>query len=86
MPTISMFRGIKISINTDDHNPPHIHAEYAGKIVLIDIKKITVLRGSIEHKQLQMVLGWVALHQEELMENWQLAQDHCETFSIEPLK
>jgi len=28
MPTISIFYGIKISINYNDHHPPHFHAEY----------------------------------------------------------
>lgn len=86
MPTISMFRGIKISIFWSDHTPPHIHAEYSGQEVLVDIQKIAVLKGNIEHKQLQMVLGWVALHQSELLDNWQLAQNHQEPFAIEPLK
>lgn len=30
MPTISMFRGIKVFINWRDHMPPHFHAAYGG--------------------------------------------------------
>ncbi len=37
-------------------------------------------------KQLKMLLGWAALHQEELRENWELAKDHEELFAIEPLR
>ena len=29
MPEISLFYGIKISMNWSEHNPPHFHAEYA---------------------------------------------------------
>lgn len=29
MPTISMFRGIKVYINYNDHMPPHFHANMA---------------------------------------------------------
>ena len=37
-------------------------------------------------KQLKMLLGWAAFHQDELMENWKLAQKKQELFEIEPLK
>ena len=33
-----------------------------------------------------MLLGWAALHQDELRENWELAKNKQELFSIEPLK
>ena len=32
-----------------------------------------------------MLFGWAALHQEELREEWYLAQFQKELFSIEPL-
>ena len=86
MPTISMFRGIKIFMNWQDHKPPHIHAVYSGQEVLISIKDFVVLAGSMPSKQLHMVLGWTALHQEELLENWKLAETKQELFAIEPLK
>lgn len=86
MPTISMFRGIKIFMNWREHQPPHFHATYGGDEVLISIKELEVLEGSIPSKQLKMLLGWAAFHQEELMENWQLAEGKQELFAIEPLK
>lgn len=42
--------------------------------------------GSMPNKQLKMLLGWAALHQEELMENWALAEKKQELFQIDPLK
>lgn len=33
-----------------------------------------------------MVIGWAALHQEELQENWKLAELQSELFEIEPLR
>lgn len=86
MPTISMFRGIKITMYWKDHMPPHFHAFYGGNEVLVSIKDLEVLDGALPNKQLKMLLGWAAFHQEELMENWELAQDRQELFSIEPLK
>lgn len=37
-------------------------------------------------KQLKMLLGWAAIHQEELHENWYLARQRQELFTIEPLR
>jgi len=85
MPTISTFRGIRTFINWMDHLPPHFHAEYAGESVIIDINGIEVLEGKIPNKQLKMLFGWAALHQEELLENWELASKGEKTFEIAPL-
>lgn len=86
MPTISMFRGIKVYINWRDHMPPHFHAKYGSAEVIVSIKDIEVIEGSMPSKQLKMLLGWAAFHQEELMENWELATQQQELFAIEPLK
>lgn len=66
--------------------PPHLHACYGGSEVLVSIEDLEVSEGSIPSKQLKMLLGWAAFHQEELRENWELAKAHHELFSIEPLK
>ena len=39
MPTICMFRGIKIYINWRDHMPPHFHATYGGKEIIVSINE-----------------------------------------------
>jgi len=81
-----MFRGIKIYINWRDHQPPHFHATYGGQEVIVSIRDLEVLEGSIPSKQLKMLLGWAALRQDELLENWELAERKQELFNIEPLK
>ena len=70
MPTISFFRGIKIYINWNDHMPPHFHATYGGKEILVSIHDIEILEGELPSKQEKMVLGWAAFHQTELEEDW----------------
>ena len=85
MPTICMFRGIKIYINWRDHQPPHFHASYGGDSVIVSIRDIEVLEGEMPNKQLKMLLGWAALHQDELLENWALAEKNQELFPIDPL-
>ncbi|MBO3280039.1 DUF4160 domain-containing protein [Intestinimonas butyriciproducens] len=86
MPTICMFRGIKIFINWRDHLPPHFHATYSGQEVLVSINDLEVLEGSMPNKQLKMLLGWAALRQDQLIENWNLAANKQDLFPIEPLK
>lgn len=86
MPTISMFRGIKIFMNWREHQPPHFHATYGGEEVLVSIRDLEVIEGNMPTKQLKMLLGWAAFHQEELLENWALAENNQELFEIAPLK
>ena len=43
MPEINLFFGIRITIYYKDHNPPHIHAEYADNKAAIDIQDACVL-------------------------------------------
>ena len=86
MPTICMFRGIKIYINWREHQPPHFHAKYGSDEVVVGINDVEVIEGSIPSKQLKLLLGWAVLHQDELMDNWKLAEQKQELFPIEPLK
>ena len=81
-----MFRGIKIFINWREHQPPHFHATYGGEEVIVSIKELELIEGNMPGKQLKMLLGWAAFHQEELMENWELAEKRQKLFEIEPLK
>lgn len=66
--------------------PPHFQARYGSHEVLVSINDIELLEGTMPPKQLKMLLGWAAFHQDELKENWELAGDHQELFDIEPLK
>ena len=65
---------------------PHFHAKYGSDEVIVSIRELEVIEGSIPSKQLKMLIGWAAFHQEELIENWNLAENQQELFSIEPLK
>lgn len=66
--------------------PPHFHATYGGDEVLISIHDLEVMEGALPSKQLKMVLGWAAIRQDQLMDNWELAAKKQELFAIEPLK
>ena len=85
MPQISFFYGISITMYYDDHNPPHFHAEYNGDNALVDINNAKVIKGSLPSKQLKLILAWCVIHQEELMENWELAKEGKQIKNISPL-
>ena len=86
MPEISLFAGIRITMYYDDHNPPHFHAEYAGHKALVDIQNGYVIGGALPNRQLKYVLAWSDMHQDELMQNWELARDSKELLAIAPLR
>lgn len=85
MPTISLFYGIKVTMYYDDHMPPHFHAEYNGEEVLVDIIHSRVIQGHFPSKQLKLILAWTVIHQDELMQNWELAKEHEPLNRISPL-
>ena len=85
MPEISLFYGIRVTMYYDDHNPPHFHVEYAGNKAIIDILNASVMRGALPNKQLKLVLAWCVLHQDELMQNWELSKQSLPLNRITPL-
>ena len=89
MPTISMFYGILVSmfpLDTDRHHSPHIHVRYNESKVVLRIPDGDVLDGSLPAKQMKLVQAWIAIHQDELMADWQLASEGQTPFKIDPLR
>ncbi len=54
MPTISGFYGIRITMNYQDHNPPHFHAEYQEFEVILEIKTGSVT-GNMPRRALNLI-------------------------------
>ncbi|MFY7890154.1 MAG: DUF4160 domain-containing protein [Spirosomataceae bacterium] len=86
MPQISRFFGIIIFMFYDDHNPPHFHAQYGDLKAVIAIKDFALLEGKLPAKTLGLVIEWAVLHQEELMNNWNLMQESKPMLKIAPLQ
>jgi len=86
MPEICRFFGIVIAMYYNDHAPPHFHARYGSGRVLIDIETLSVLRGNLSPRALGLVVEWARIHQDELRENWRLAQRQAELQRISPLE
>ncbi|MFD2865340.1 DUF4160 domain-containing protein [Mucilaginibacter antarcticus] len=85
MPQISFFLGIVIRMFYRDHNPPHFHAVYAEHEALVDIQKLEVIGGSLPPRVLGLVIEWTALHQDELLDNWEKARNQEPLLAIAPL-
>ena len=69
----------------NEHMPPHFHAEYGEQKILVDIRNGIVIKGIFPFKQLKLVLAWCEIHRDELLKNWENAQQHQELYPINPL-
>lgn len=70
MPTVGLFLGIKISMNINEHNPPHVHVTNSGDECLINIVDRTIIEGAINQKKLKLVMEFIDVYQEELLNMW----------------
>lgn len=85
MPEISRFYGIIIYMFFNEHNPPHFHIKYQEFEAVIDIKG-GIVHGILPRRALSLVYEWMDMHEDELMENWNLMEERKPFNKIEPLK
>jgi hypothetical protein len=86
MHEICRFYGIIIAMFYDEHNPPHFHARYGDYKISVDIRSLSILEGTLPPRALGMVIEWASLHQDELLEGWNMARQQHTPKKIEPLK
>lgn len=75
MPELSRFAGIVIYMLFKDiqhHNKPHVHVCYGEYEASIGVDG-ELLAGSLPRKQMKIVIGWLALHEEEVYAAWNKA-------------
>jgi hypothetical protein len=72
MPELTRFYGIiiKMLFIQAEHPPPHIHAIYGDYVSAIDINECKQLDGDLPDKALALVLEWVKLYKNDLLEIW----------------
>lgn len=69
----------------NEHNPPHFHAEYQGQRGVFNIDG-AIIKGNITSKTAKkLIQEWALLHQDEIMLNWQKAEQGKQIDRIEPL-
>jgi hypothetical protein len=85
VPTLSSFYGIEIRMYWGDHPPPHFHAFFAGHVIVVDIRRVEIIRGEFPHGARLLVLEWTRKHQSELMEAFELCSRQIQPKRIAPL-
>jgi hypothetical protein len=88
MPELASFYGIKVMMYTHDnkrHHLPHIHVRYQDDKAVLSIPEGELLAGSRPTKKLRMVQTWIDIHEDELMQCWNLAVEGTNPPKIEPL-
>ena len=75
MPELSRFQGMIIYLlfrDNKEHNKPRVHVYYGEYKAAIGIDG-ELLAGKLPARQMKMVVGWLALHEEEAYAAWNLA-------------
>jgi len=69
-----------VLMNYNDHDPPHVHVKYQGDVrsYRIEIRTREWMKPGDElpANLKKMVEGWVEAHEQELLEQWDRAQNH----------
>ena len=86
MPEISRFFGIFITLNFNDHNPPHFHARYGDLNGVFDIQTGKMIEGDLPKTAKKLVKIWANMHRIELMEDWNLIKLGQNPINITPLE
>lgn len=86
MPEVSRFHGIVIRIHYGDHEPPHFHVKTAEAEASISIQDLRVVEGWLRSSVRRRVLTWAAIHQSELMWDWDRIQTKQPFKRIAPLR
>ncbi len=86
MPTISTFYGILIQMFWGDHAPPHFHALYAEYEIIVEIRTLEVMSGTMPKRALTLILEWAKKHRLELLEDWTLCEKNQPLKKISPLQ
>ncbi len=86
MSELCRFFGIIITMNVQDHPPPHFHARYNEFKATIRIEDFTIHRGELPPRIYGFIVEWAMLHHEELRTCWDLADSKKPIPKIKPLE
>ena len=89
MPELSRFFGIIIRMYWEvnaPHHSPHFHAYYQDDVAVFSIDPVELIAGSLPRRQQRFVEAWAELHQQELLNDWELLQSGQTPQPIEPLR
>ena len=85
MPEICRFLGIVIAMYHKEHAPPHFHAKYGSQRGVFSINELKLIEGKLPKRVISLILEWAFEHRDELLEDWELAQNKKDLNKIDPL-
>ncbi len=78
--------GMVIARDYNAHAPPHFHVRFGKQKAVVGIEPVVVLAGRLSPRVRALALEWAALHQAELMADWELARQLAPLNRIDPLE
>jgi hypothetical protein len=70
----------------NDHGPAHFHAKYGDDEIRVNIETGEILSGTFPRRAKGLVLEWLSIHREELLQDWRLAEERKPLNKIAPLE
>ena len=74
------FEGVRFSIYSDDHSPPHVHCFYADQVVIVDLlrnrtvalarRKGATTARNVKRSDVNYILDLAAEHFDALLSMW----------------
>jgi len=86
MEKISEFMDMEIYMHFNKYMPPFVILHYGSMRSLITIESIEAISGNVPNRQTKIAMGWVGLHQRELLELWERMLAGLKLSTVEPLK
>ena len=68
------------------HHEPHFHAYYQDEAAIFTLAPIEMIVGKLPRRQQRLVEAWAEMHQDELINDWNLLQTGQRPVAIEPLR
>lgn len=75
MPELSNFAGIYVYMRFNDvtqHYKPHVHVKYGSHQAVVSLEG-ELLAGNFPKKQFKILVGWLALREEDVYRAWNKA-------------
>lgn len=64
----------------------HFHAYYQDAVPVFSVESAECIAGALPRPQQRLVMAWVEIHRQELLDDWALLQSGRAPFKIEPLR
>ncbi len=76
MPTVARFGNVRVFINTDDHEPPHVHVIGPDYIAKVRIEDGSIIENSGRATSAaREAVAWVGANRERLAMDWQVIHE-----------